>query len=238
MTNETDENIDLRGFAAVINARLATEARLARAIGFGWLCGGSAIALLLAGLGVASALYGYSYVMSVRWAGDEVAQALANALQRSDIKTTISGRMSLAPDSELRLATGQTVRLEDGTTLKLDPSSSVRVVGDFKIPQPSQRQLQADASTANNELPFTSYTVFRTVNFGPGAVIETGWFYNLSDTTRPRSQYCYYKQALDVGFVGRIRIAEDGSPQRPSPLIKLPFKFEEALANCSWFSGY
>jgi hypothetical protein len=57
--------------------------------------------------------------MSVRWAGDEVAQALADALQRSDIKTTISGRMSLAPDSELRLATGQTVRLEDGTTLKL-----------------------------------------------------------------------------------------------------------------------
>jgi hypothetical protein len=238
MTTEIDENIDLRSFTAVINTRLATEARLAKAIGFGWLCGGGAIAFLLAGLGVALALWGYSYLMSVQEAGNQVAEALVDALQRSEIKTTISGTMSLAPGSELRLATGQSVRLEDGATVKLDPNSSVRVVGDLKMPQPSQHQLQADAPTGNNELPFTSYTVFRTVNFGPGTVIETAWLYDLSDTTRPRYQSCHYRQAFDEGLAGKIRIAVNGSPQRPSPLIRLPFKFEEALANCSWFSGY
>jgi hypothetical protein len=237
MTTASDENVDLRGFAAVINGRLATEARVAKAIGFGWLCGGGAIALVLAGLGVASALYGFSHVISVQESADQVAAALIDALQRSEIKTTISGTMSLSPDSELRLAAGQSVRLEDGATVKLDPSSSVRVIGDLKMPQPSRHQLQADAPTADNELPFTSYTVFRTVAFGAG-VVETGWFYELGDTTRPRYQHCYYRQAFDEGLAGKIEIAEDGSPQRPSPLIKLPFKFEEALANCSWFSGY
>jgi hypothetical protein len=237
MTTDSDENVDLRGFAAVISGRLATEARLAKAISFGWLCGGGAIALVLAGLGVASALYGYSHVISVQESGDQVAAALIDALQRSEIKTTISGTMSLSPNSELRLAAGQSVKLEDGATVKLDPSSSVRVIGDLKMPQPSQHQLQADAPTADNELPFTSYMVFRTVAFGVG-VVETGWFYDLGDTTRPRYQHCYYRQSFDEGLAGKIDIADDGSPRRPSPLIRLPFKFEEALANCSWFSGY
>src|SRR6516165_4429294 len=153
MTTEVDENIDLRGFAAVINARLATEARLAKAIGFGWLCGGGAIAFLLAALGLALAFWGFSYLVSVQEAGNQVAEALVDALQRSELKTTVSGTMSLAPGSELRLAGGQSVRLEDGATVKLDPNSSVHVVGDLKMPQPSQHQLQADAPIGNDELP-------------------------------------------------------------------------------------
>jgi hypothetical protein len=237
MTTDADENIDLRGLAALINSRLATEARLAKAIGFSWLCGGAAIASVLAGLGIAAALYGHSFMLSVKPAGDQIAKALVDALQRSEMKTTVSGTMSLSADSELRLANGQVVKLEDGATVKLDPNSSVRVVGDLKMPQPSKHQLQADATTGGDELPFTSYMVFRTVNFGAG-VVETGWFYDLSDTTRPRFQNCYYRQAFDEGLAGKITIAVDGSPQRLSPLVKLPFKFDDALANCSWFSGY
>jgi predicted phage tail protein len=64
------EIIDLRGFAAIINSRLAIEARIAKAVGFGWLCGGAAIASILTGLGVAAALYGYSFMLSVKPAGD------------------------------------------------------------------------------------------------------------------------------------------------------------------------
>jgi hypothetical protein len=51
-------------------------------------------------------------------------------------------------------------------------------------------------------------------------------------------QNCYYRQAFDEGLAGKITIARDGAPQLLSPLVKLPFKFEEALADCIWFSGY
>jgi hypothetical protein len=153
------------------------------------------------------------------------------------MKTTVSGTMSLSANSQLKLASGQTLKLEEGSTLKLDPNSSVHVVGDLKMPQPSKQQLQADATPGGDELPFTSYMIFKTVKLGAG-IVETGWYYNLSDTTRPRLQNCYYRQAFDEGLAGKITIASDGSPQPPSPLVKLPFKFEEALADCIWFSGY
>jgi hypothetical protein len=237
MIPDADENIDLRGLAAVINSRLATDARLTKAIAFGWLCGGAAIGIFLTGLGVALALYGYSYMLSIKPAAEQTAKALITALEQSVLKATVSGIMSLSPDSELRLAGGQTIKLDENTTIKLDPSSSVRVAGDLKMPQPSKHQLQTDAATGNDELAFTSYTIFRDVPLGQGAV-ETGWYYDLSDTLRPRHQICNYRQALDEGLAGKITIAMDGSPKRLSPLVKLPFKFEEALANCIWFSGY
>jgi hypothetical protein len=237
MTADDPKNIDLRGFAAIINSRLAVEAQIAKAMGFGWLCGGVAIASILTGLGVGAAFYGYAFMISVEPAGDQVAKALVEALQRSEIKTTVSGTMSLSPDSQLKLANGQTVKLEEGTIVKLDPNSSVHVVGDIKMPQPSKYQLQADTTTGGDDLPFTNYMVFKTVKLGAG-VVETGWLYELSDTTRPRLQNCYYRQAFDEGLAGKITIALNGAPQPLSPLVKLPFKFEEALADCIWFSGY
>jgi len=237
MTPDADENIDLRGLAAVINSRLATDARLTKATAFGWLCGGAAIAIFLTGLGIALALYGYSYMLSVRPAAEQTAKALVNALEQSELKTTVSGTMSLLPDSELKLAGGQTVKLEENTTIKLDPTSSVRVIGNLKMPQPSKHQLQADTTTGSDELPFTSYMIFRSVNLGQG-VVETGWYYDLSDTIRPRYQHCYYRQAVNEGLAGKITIATDGTPERLSPLMRLPFKIDEALADCIWFSGY
>jgi hypothetical protein len=39
---DNDEKLDVGGLAAVINSRLAAEARIAKAIAFGWLCGGTA----------------------------------------------------------------------------------------------------------------------------------------------------------------------------------------------------
>src|SRR6266851_885898 len=111
------------GLVAVVNSRLAAKARLARAMSFGWLCGGVAIASCLAGLGLAAAFYGYSYVISIKPAADLTAKALAEALARAEMKTTVSGNMSFTPDSELKLAPNQVVKLEEGTTVKLDPNS-------------------------------------------------------------------------------------------------------------------
>jgi hypothetical protein len=235
MSLETDERIDVGGLAAVINARLAAEARVAKAISFGWLCGGIAIACCLASMGVALGLYGYSYMISLKPAADQTARALIEAFEKAELKTTVSGTMSLSPNSEVRLGGGQTVKLAEGTTVKLDPNSSVRVVGDLKVPKPSNRQLQPNTMNGDR-LPFTSYTIFRSVPFGSGRV-ETGWGYDLSDTTRPRSQYCSYIQSIGKGAQVKDMIAVNGYPRKPSPQVKTYFDFEGAVANCVWFSG-
>src|SRR5215470_1477037 len=144
MTVDNDEKIAIGGLAAVINSRLAAEARIAKAVAFGWLCGGTAIALCLTGLGVAAPFYGYSFMLSVKPAAEQIAKALVLAFEHADLKTTVSGVMSLSPNTELRLASGQTVRLEEGAMVRLDPNASVRVVGDIKIPKPSEEQLQVN----------------------------------------------------------------------------------------------
>lgn len=178
-------------------------------------------------------------MLSVKPAAEEVAKALVDAIQRSELKTTVTGTMSLAPDSEIVLAPGQIVRLNEGATVKLDPNSTIRVVGDLKIdiPQPSKQQLQLDTmSKSGEELPFTNYTIFTDVKFGTGEVV-TGWNYDLSDTLRPKQQYCYYGESLDKGLSARYTLALNGTPQRPSPLAKLSFNFDGAIANFIWFSG-
>jgi hypothetical protein len=230
---------DLGGLAAVINSRLAADARVAKAIGFAWLCGGSAIALGLTGLGVALAFYGYSYMLSVKPAAEQTAKALVAALEHAELKTTVSGTMSLSPNSQLGLAPGQVVKLAEGAIVKLDPNSSVRVVGDLKIdmPQPSKQQLQLDTTSHSEELPFTNYTIFKTVDYALGEVV-TGWNFDLSDTTRPNSQFCYYYvHNVEKGLTARQILAVNYSPLRPSALAKLKFDFDGALANCIWFSG-
>lgn len=234
-----DNKVDVGGFAAVINSRLGAEARVAKAISFGWFGGGLAIAACLSAMGIAVAFFGYSYMLSVKPAAEEVAKALVDAIQRSELKTSVTGTVALAPDSEIALAPGQVVKLNEGATVKLDPDSTIRVVGDLKIdvPQPSKQQLQLDTmSKGGEELPFTNYTIFTDVKFGTGEVV-TGWNYDLSDTLRPKTQYCYYSESLDKGLTARYTLALNDTPQRPSPLAKVSFNFDGAVANCIWFSG-
>jgi hypothetical protein len=197
-------------------------------------CAGIALFAGLTGLGFASAIYGFSCVYSIQPAAEQTAQALVFALERAKLKTTVSGTMSLSPNSELRLATAQTVKLEEGAIVALDPKSSVRVIGDLKVdmPQPSRQQLQVDTTSRSDELPFTNYTIFRSVDFGAGEVV-TGWNYELSDRLRPKAQYCYFKERKSLAL--KYTIAFNGSPQLPS--TKPPFDFDKAVANCIWFSG-
>ena len=195
MTVDNDEKLDVGGVAALINSRLAAEAHIAKAIAFGWLCGGTAIALCLTGLGVAAAFYGYSFMLSVKPAAEQTAKALVQAFERAElVKTTVSGVMSLSPAAELRLASGQTVKLDEGATVKLDPNASVRIVGDLKMLQPSKQQLQMDSRSEDDELPFTSYTIFKDINYGSGRVrpggrmicqIQCGLNISTAVTTRP-----------------------------------------------------
>jgi hypothetical protein len=95
---------------------------------------------------------------SVKPSAEKTAKALVQALQRTQLKTNVSGTMSLASDSEVRMAAGQTVTLNEGAVVKLDENSSVRIVGDLKIdmPQPSKKQLQLGTTSKSDELPFTN----------------------------------------------------------------------------------
>lgn len=231
------ENSDLGAFAAVLNSRLASDARVTKARAFGWMCAGWAIALCLVAVGSAAALYGYGQMISAVPAAETAANALSDAFRRASIKTTVSGNMKLA-STEISLAKGQTVKLSEGATIKLDKDSSVRVIGDLKadVPQPSKRQLQLDTTSGNKELPFTRYTIFRAVVYGSGEVV-TGWSFDLTDTTKPTFQRCYYEQALDKGVAATQTLAINGSVRRPSGLTKLSFDFDGAVANCIWFAG-
>ncbi len=236
MIEEGPDN--LSNFAAVINSRLAAESRVARAKAFGWVCGGWAIACCLTGTGIAVALWGYSSMISVVPAAEIAAKAIGDAFKRAELKTIVSGIMSLSPDSELTIAKGQSVGLEEGASVKLDPSSTVRIVGDLKVnvPQPSKDQLQLDTMSVSKELPFTRYTIFNSASFGRGTVV-TGWSFDVSDPTRPTYQRCYYEQVLDKGIAATQTVAVDGAPRRLSALTKLSFDFDGAVGNCVWFSG-
>jgi hypothetical protein len=237
MSPNTGDNSDLKGIAAAINSRLEADARLTSAMAFGWLCGGAAIAFTLSGIGLAAALYGYSHLFSVQPAADQAAKALVAALQNTELKTTVSGTMSLSPDSELKLASGQSVKLDERAIVKLDPNSSVRVVGDLKVdfPHPSQEQLQLETKSKNDELPFTSYTIFKNVAFGSGRVVS-GWKFDLADN-RPKFQYCYYVENIAKGVSRNVTIALNGSPRPPSTAAKLSFNIEGAVTNCIWYAG-
>jgi len=235
MSGGAEPNLDLGGLAAMINVRLSHEARIARAVGFGWLCAGAAVGCTLASIGIALAFYGFSSVISIKPAAEQTAKAFVDAVEKAKIKTTVTGTMSLAPNSELKLAPGQTVTLAEGAMVKLDPNSSVRVVGDLKMPQPSAYQLQPDIKSGD-QLPFTSYTIFRSVDFGAGRV-ETGWNFDLSDTTRPQIQYCSYIQTIAKGAQIKDVIAVNGISRRPLGKMPVQFNFDGAVSNCAWFSG-
>jgi hypothetical protein len=106
MLDSDHDNNEIRGFAAAINSRLLAESRVANPISFGWLCAGAAIGLCLAGMGCAFALFGYSHMISVRPAAELTAKALVEALEHTHFKMAVSGSMSLAANSELKLAAG------------------------------------------------------------------------------------------------------------------------------------
>ena len=238
MSSNSNDKTSIAGFAATINSRLGAEARVAKAKAFGWCCAGAGIALSLTAIGIAFGFWGYSSLVSLRPAADQIAKSLVQALQNTNLKTEISGMVALAPGSEISLAPKQIIAIQEDTIVKLDPNSSVRVIGDLKIeiPQPSQKQLQLDNTSKSNELPLTNYTVFRSVSYEKGMVV-TGWKYDLSDTSRPQGQHCYYTQGLEKGMAAKYALALNGKSQRPSPLAKLSFNFDGAVANCIWFSG-
>ena len=123
--------------------------------------------------------------------------------------------------------------------MQLDPNASVRVIGDLQVdvPQPSKEQLQQETTSKNDDLPITDYTIFRNAAYGSGEVVS-GWSYDLSDTVRPKFQYCYYTENVGRGIATRLRLAVNGVVAPRSNVFKPTFDINAAAANCVWFSGF
>ena len=132
----------------------------------------------------------------------------------------------------------QPLRLQEGAVVTLDPASSVKVVGDLKInvPQPSKEQLQAGTTSQSNDVPITDYTMFHTESYDSGQVVS-GWEYDLSDTIRPKFEYCYYTQNIERGLATKYLLAINGSVRHSTHLPNSSFDVASAAANCVWFSG-
>jgi hypothetical protein len=156
-------------------------------------------------------------------AAELVAHALVDALEHTKLTTAVTGNVSLAKGSELNLASNQNVSLSGDAIVKLAENFSVRVANNFHMAQPSTQQLQLDTKSKSSELSFTNYTIFKGVECGQGPVV-TGWNYDLTDTIRPKSQFCYYKQEQE-GVAGKYIIAVNNTAERPSALATVSFDF-------------
>ncbi|MET4374801.1 hypothetical protein ABIA99_007533 [Bradyrhizobium sp. LB12.1] len=236
--NDVSESFDFGGFSSTLNARIGAEARIARAKAFALNAAGLGLCAALWGVGIGFAFFGYSKTTSSEAAANKIASAVTEGISRAQVKTIVGGTMTLAPTAELRIADGETVSLDPSTTVRLDPDTTIKVVGDFKVdvPQPSKEQLQVDATSTSKEFPSTRYTVFRFVRLGSGSVV-TAWNFELTDTTTPNFQRCYYEETLSSGVSAIQDIAFNGQPKPPNALNKLSFDFDGAVANCTWFAN-
>ena len=79
--------------------------------------------------------------------------------------------------------------IDPHSLLRIDPNSTIRAVSD---PQASragltEQQLQPEAQADSGNPVTTSYTVFKTTNYGPGQV-STGWDYASGEADTPQHQ--------------------------------------------------
>ena len=96
--------------------------------------------------------------------------------------------------------------------------------------------MQLEATSKSRELPFTNYTIFKSVNFDRGRV-ETGWSFDLSDPNKPQFQYCKYIQPVNKGASTNLLLAVNGAIQRQSTGKTPSVSVDAAALNCIWFSG-
>ena len=70
-----------------------------------------------------------------------------------------------------------------------------------------------------------------------GRGVVSGWSYDLSDTIRPRFQYCHYTEDVERGIATRFPLAVNGFVLPRSNALKATFDLNAAANNCVWFSG-
>jgi hypothetical protein len=231
----SDNNVSL---AHAVNNRIDADGRLIRGQGvmltakaWLWRFAGLGAFVMLAGIGIGSAFYGYSYISDSRTSAEKMATAFAAALEHANLGT-------VKLDHQATIGVSGTVEMTPGT-VSLEPGGTVRVIGDMPtMLRPTERQLNGGPTTIIQQTPakvVTNYTVFKSTDFGNGSV-KTGWDFTTSEQQSPTRQFCYYEETAALGVQTIMYLALDGKVSD----VALAYKSVDARAaarNCIWFNN-
>jgi hypothetical protein len=232
-----------RALAQAVNSRITADAVMLKAKSTVWRLTGVGAMCALIGFGVGVGFFGYSYIHDPRTSAQKMAQAFAEALEKSTLRTT--GEVKLDPQATVKLnANGAqvkvdptgTVRLDaSGTVVRLDPNALVNVRPVTpEVPRPPNHQTNPDTAPPRGNV-VTDYTVFKTVKYGNGEVVA-GWNFTSNEEISPRHEYCYYSESIRDGVIAQFTLARNGhlDPKgAPPPNVDRA----SAAANCVWFGG-
>lgn len=199
----TPEN---RVLAGAVNARIKADARILNAKAAFWRLAGWSLMLAMIGIGTGAALLGWTYSRGPAIEAEQVAQAVAAALQTVTLKA--EGTVKLDPDAKLSLPAPPT-------------------------PRPTEAQLGTGQKPASQAAVNTAFTVFKNVPHGAGQVV-TGWNFTSSEQKSPTHQYCYYSEQIDGGSKITVDLGENGRPN-PAARGRGGMDPTVAYANCVWF---
>jgi len=133
-----------RNLATAVNKRINADSVMVAAKASLWRLGGTGLLLMFTGIGVACALYGYSYISDNRGLGEHIANSLAKALEHTQIP--ISGSVEMVPGlvtmepGKVEMKPGVvemkpgTVEMKQPGVVEMKPgtvSGSVTVIGPF-----------------------------------------------------------------------------------------------------------
>lgn len=172
---------DNRALAAAVNARIRSESRIINAKAALWRLGGVGLLCMLIGMGIGAAFYGYSYIGTDRAPQtDQVAQALAQALEKTTLKVEPAA--------------------------KPEPAAA----GAAPMAKPTETQLGTDAAPHSRANVATAFTVFKNVPFGSGQVVTGWNFASGDQTSPNHQYCYYSEQidgtskvTIDLGENGR-----------------------------------
>jgi hypothetical protein len=222
--------------AHAVNNRIGADANYVHAQGvmlsaraWLWRFAGLGAFVLLSGIGVGAAFFGYSYYSDSRTSADKMASAFATALEHANLGT-------VKLDHQQTIEVTGTVAMTPGT-VSLEPGGTVRVIGD--IPRPTDRQLNGASLPANGGSPpskvVTDYTIFKMVSFGNGSV-KTGWDFTTSEQQYPTRQFCYYDEPAAAGILTMMNLALNGK-MLDTALAYKSIDARMAASRCQWFEG-
>lgn len=215
---------DNHALMATVGSRIRADAKMLAATAAFWRLLGCGGLLLLGGIGMGMAAFGYSYVADQRATMAKLTTALADALNKVTLKA--DGTVKVSPETTVKLAPNSIVKLDtNGASVRLDADSTSR---------PTPRQLDPNAQPQSKASVVTDYSVFKTVRFEQGWVM-TGWDYNSSDDSAPYSQVCYYTVNTSENTGNRYNIAKNGVLN--SYVLGLPVDIGQAFNNCVWHSS-
>jgi len=202
-------------------------------VGFWYLV---AIGLIFFGIGsaVGFGFYGYSHIIKNTDQLTILSSILSESLSKVHLQAKAEGTVRLDPP-DLHLAPGQTISLANDSRVSLEQSSTVTANGEIKVELPSVSVPPVSAGKASGKPALiTNFTVFKSVQFGKGAVM-TGWVFLTSAQTLPTHQYCYYTASLETpGFDISVDVGQDGVLDATRSLPS-GFDIKDAFDRCVWF---